>query len=93
MFGYRLASLSGTWESFKSALQGIVGGVESGAPAIIAILVAVVGLVLLVLELKPRRPRRVRLGKGTYLMRGVFKGEVTMAAGADARRARLLGQG
>jgi hypothetical protein len=80
LFGYRLAGLSGAWESFKSALQGIVGGAESGAPAIIAVLVAVVGLVLLVLELKPRRPRRVRLGKGTYLMRGVVKGEVTMAA-------------
>ena len=77
LFGHRVASLSRGWESFKSALRGIVGGVENGAPAIVAILivVAVVGLVLLVLELKPRRPRRVRLGKGTYLRRGVVEGE------------------
>jgi hypothetical protein len=27
LLGYRLASLSRAWESFKSALQGIVGGV------------------------------------------------------------------
>lgn len=83
LFGYRLASLSSAWESFKSALRGIVGGIESGAPAIVAILVvvAVIGLLLLVLEVKPRSPRRVRLGKGTYLTRGVAEGEVTKAAG------------
>jgi hypothetical protein len=82
LFGYQLANLSGVWESFKRALQGIVGGVQSGAPAIVAILVVVafVGLTLLVLELKPRRPRRVRLGKGTYLTRGVLEGEVARAA-------------
>jgi hypothetical protein len=82
LFGYRVASLFRAWESFKSALRGIVGGVENGAPAIIAVLVvvAIVGLVFLVLELKPRRPRRVRLGKGTYLRRAVVEGEVTKAA-------------
>ena len=36
LFGYRVASLSRAWESFKSALRGTVGGVENGAPAIIA---------------------------------------------------------
>jgi hypothetical protein len=82
LFGYRVASLSRAWESFKSALRGIVGGVENDAPATIAVLVvvAIVGLVFLVLELKPRRPRRVRLGKGTYLRRAVVEGEVTKAA-------------
>lgn len=82
LFGYRILALpvAGKIEAFARDVEG-----GTLPPLVVAALVAVavIGLVLLVAELKPRTPRRVRMGRGTYVTRGVVeKNAAEAAAGA-----------
>lgn len=82
LFGYRLADLPvpGIAGGVEAFAQDIEGGNPSPLAVAALVAVAVVGLVLLVAELKPRTPRRVRMGRGTYVTRGVVKERAEEAA-------------
>ena len=55
-------------------------GSLSAVTIIILVLLAILGLILLIAELKPPAPSRVRMGKGTYVTRGVVEEEISTVA-------------
>ena len=82
LFGRSLTSLP--ISDFSSALQDFVTRVEDGNLSVLTIttlvLLAILGLIWFVAELRPSTPRRVRMGKGTYVTRGVVREEVERVA-------------
>ena len=82
LFGRSLTSLP--ISDFSSGLQGFVTRVEDGNLSVLTIialvLMAILGLIWFVAELRPSTPRRVRMGKGTYVTRGVVREEVSRVA-------------
>src|SRR5215204_1463451 len=69
---------------FSSGLQDFVTRVEDGNLSVVTIitlaLIALLGLIWFIAELRPSTPRRVRMGKGTYVTRGVVREEVSTVA-------------
>ena len=82
LFGYKLESLPIT--DLAKGLEDFVSGVEKGSLSattiIILVLVAILGLIWFIAELRPSTPRRVRMGRGTYVTRGVLGEEVSTVA-------------
>jgi hypothetical protein len=82
LFGRSLTSLP--ISDFSSGLQDFVTRVEDGNLSVLTIitlvLLAILGLIWFVAELRPSTPRRVRMGKGTYVTRGVVREEVSRVA-------------
>jgi hypothetical protein len=82
LFGYSLSSLP--ISDFSSGLQDFVTRVEEGnlsaVTIILLVLLAILGLIWFIAELKPPTPRRVRMGKGTYVTRGVVAEEISKVA-------------
>jgi len=82
LFGRSLSSLP--ISDFSSGLQDFITRVEEGNLSVVTIitlaLIAILGLILFVAELKPLTPRRVRMGKGTYVTRGVVEEEISTVA-------------
>ncbi len=82
LFGHSLGSLP--ISNFARGLKDFFKGVESGGLSIVTIIIlillAILGLIWFIAELKPPAPRRVRMGKGTYVTRGVVEGEISTVA-------------
>jgi uncharacterized alkaline shock family protein YloU len=82
LFGYSLSTLP--ISDFSSGLQDFVTRAEDGNLSVITIitliLLAILGLIWFIAELKPPTPRRVRMGKGTYVTRGVVQQEISSVA-------------
>lgn len=85
--GYKLADLSQQigLSGIVSSIEGFVGSVEAGSPALGAALAAaaIPGLVLLFLELKPGKPSRVRLDENVYMGKRALKREAESSAASD----------
>jgi hypothetical protein len=82
LFDYSLNSLpiSDFSSSLKSFMTNVEDGSLSAVTIIILVLLAILGLIWLIAELKPPAPRRVRMGKGTYVTRGVVAEEISSVA-------------
>ena len=82
LFGRSLTSLP--ISDLSSGLQDFVTRVEDGNLSITTMitlaLMAILGLIWFVAELRPSTPGRVRMGRGTYVTRGVVREEVSTAA-------------
>ena len=82
LFGYSLNSLP--ISDFSASLQSFITNVENGSLSvtiiILLVLLAILGLIWFIAELKPPTPRRVRMGKGTYVTRGVVAEEISTVA-------------
>jgi hypothetical protein len=82
LFDRKLTSLP--ISDFSSGLQDFVTRVEGGNLSVITVitlvLLAILGLIWFIAELRPSTPRRVRMGRGTYVTRGVLGEEVSTAA-------------
>ena len=82
LFGRSLSSLP--ISDFSSGLQDFVRRVEDGNLSVVTIitliLIAILGLIWFIAELRPSTPRRVRMGKGTYVTRGVVGEEISTVA-------------
>lgn len=82
LFGYKLASLP--ISDFTGGLEGFVKNVEKGTLPVVTVtilvLLAILGLLWFISELRPTAPRRVRMGRGTYVTRGVVEAEISTVA-------------
>jgi hypothetical protein len=82
LFGRSLTSLPISDSS--SGFEDFVTRVEDGNLSIITMitlaLIAILGLIWFIAELRPSTPRRVRMGRGTYVTRGVLGEEVSTVA-------------
>ena len=69
--------------------------VEDGNLSVVTIitliLIAILGLIWFIAELRPSTPRRVRMGKGTYVTRGVVGEEISTVA-EQVPDSRFFGQ-
>jgi hypothetical protein len=82
LFDYSLNSLA--ISDFSASLQSFITNVEDGSLSvttiILLVLLAILGLIWFIAELRPPTPRRVRMGKGTYVTRGVVAEEISKVA-------------